>query len=646
MGRYCFNKFKTIIKKCDLFGIFITFRIKDEIEYKSMIGGFSTIFFILLTLMYTIYYSINFLARKNIDLIYSFKIIETQPFINLTEIKFNLAFGVQRQSDGGDYIFEDYDYFNYSIELVEWINEDIFIYNNLKLKPCTTKDFFDKVNNTFNSLNLKTLLCPELTNVNFTLDGLYSDIYFKFIRLNLSLSDYAINNLNKFENFINKIPLEMVIYFLDTTIDYKKQYFFMTPYLNYLYRAIDFNFIKYLHLFISPIEFVSDENLLIENPKKESNLMFDSSYDSFSNVKREKNGNNINKLIGQIIIKASPKIIQFKRHYQKLPSFIADLSGILEELLVLTIFFVNIIERKLVDLKLINNIIKYKGSKYYDIDYLLTVFHKDRIRDNVFKLIKSPNLNIEKKQNITSINKKVIFLLNNYVNYNSKNKFPNKKANTKKEKNQSAKNNLVIPEKKNKYDKTTQNFSKRNSLSKTLNYKRNENTEIINDSHSFSSISFPLTKINKKFKNKNLKILPISYCENILVKLCFHCSEKQRKRFNIIHIAENKIYYYLNIHQYIIKMKEIDLLKYCLFNKEQINLFDYLAIPPINLGNDNNNNSIYKEFEKQKRIKKYGVEEINEIFKSYNSIRDKKEICFEDIKLLRLIRAEVDFLKD
>ena len=205
MGRYCFNKFKTIIKKCDLFGIFITFRIKDEIEYKSMIGGFSTIFFILLTLIYTIYYSINFLARKNIDLIYSFKIIETQPLINLTEIKFNLAFGVQRQSDGGDYIFEDYDYFNYSIELVEWINEDKFIYNNLKLKPCTTKDFFDKVNNTFNSLNLKTLLCPELTNVNFTLDGLYSDIYFKFIRLNLSLSDYAINNLNKFENFINKI---------------------------------------------------------------------------------------------------------------------------------------------------------------------------------------------------------------------------------------------------------------------------------------------------------------------------------------------------------------------------------------------------------------------------------------------------------
>ena len=93
-------------------------------------------------------------------------------------------------------------------------------------------------------------------------------------------------------------------------------------------------------------------------------------------------------------------------------------------------------------------------------------------------------------------------------------------------------------------------------------------------------------------------------------------------------------------------MQEIDLLKYCLLNKEQINLFDFLAIPPISLGN-NDNNSIYKEFEnRQKKNKKYGIEEINELFKSYNIIRDKKEICFEDIKLLRLIRAEIDFLKE
>ena len=74
-----------------------------------------------------------------------------------------------------------------------------------------------------------------------------------------------------------------------------------------------------------------------------------------------------------------------------------QIKWIIDVLLVLTIFFVNIIEKKLFDLKLINNIIKYKGSKYYNIDHFLTLFNKDRIRNNVTKLIKSPNLNIEKK---------------------------------------------------------------------------------------------------------------------------------------------------------------------------------------------------------------------------------------------------------
>ena len=172
MGGNFFHKCKTILKRCDLFGTFITFRINDEIEYKSIVGGFSTIFFIILTVSYTFYYSINFIKRKNLDLIYSYKIVETQPYINLTESKFNLAFGVQRQIDGGDYIFENYDFFNYSIELIEWINENTFIYNHLHLKPCTTNDFYNTVNTTFNSLNLKTLLCPDIKHKNFSLDGL------------------------------------------------------------------------------------------------------------------------------------------------------------------------------------------------------------------------------------------------------------------------------------------------------------------------------------------------------------------------------------------------------------------------------------------------------------------------------------------
>ncbi len=93
-------------------------------------------------------------------------------------------------------------------------------------------------------------------------------------------------------------------------------------------------------------------------------------------------------------------------------------------------------------------------------------------------------------------------------------------------------------------------------------------------------------------------------------------------------------------------MQEIDLIKYCLFDHEQMNLFEFLSKPPIKFGNKNDK-CIYKEFEKnQQNIKQLGTKEMDAVFNSYNNIRNKRKVCFEDIKLLRLIKAEIDFLKN
>ena len=88
----------------------------------------------------------------------------------------------------------------------------------------------------------------------------------------------------------------------------------------------------------------------------------------------------------------------------------------------------------------------------------------------------------------------------------------------------------------------------------------------------------------------------------------------------------------------------IDFIKYCLLNKEQISLFNYLAIPPLKT-NKKAFDGIYKEFESQQNdFQKFRKNEIDDIYKSYNSIMNKDDITFEDLKLLRLIRAEVQLL--
>lgn len=92
-------------------------------------------------------------------------------------------------------------------------------------------------------------------------------------------------------------------------------------------------------------------------------------------------------------------------------------------------------------------------------------------------------------------------------------------------------------------------------------------------------------------------------------------------------------------------MQEIDLLKYCLFDEEQTTLFKFLSKPPIQLGSGPL--GLYKEFEEQQvNYKRLDKPEIDALYHSYKTIRDKEEISFEDLKLLRLVTAEIKFLEN
>ena len=190
------HKIKKSIKRLDLFGSLITFTINNEYRYHSFIGGCLFIISIIITLLYSFYCFWNFINRNKIDFIYSRKIIEKNPSINLKEINFNFAFGLQKFGNGGIYKFPNKDYFTYSMELIDWIgdNEGEMFSTNVQLKKCEKEDFNNMVDYVFYSNDLNTMLCPIITNdLNFTLDGLYTDYYFRFLRLNLSISDYGLN---------------------------------------------------------------------------------------------------------------------------------------------------------------------------------------------------------------------------------------------------------------------------------------------------------------------------------------------------------------------------------------------------------------------------------------------------------------------
>ena len=668
MGKNCCKIIKKIIKECDCFGTFISFRINDEIEYKSLIGGFSTIIFTSFALAYTIYVSYYFISRKNVDLIYSNKIIQSNPKVNLTQLEFNFGFGLQYQSNGESAI--NLKYFKYNLSLCSWTDDEQLIYTNIPFRLCEKNDFFNLVNESFDIVGLGDMLCPDLNNINYTLSGTFMDYFYQFIELNIELTNYAIENKEETKNFIIDNPLEMAFFFLDNAIDYESRSNTLPIYLNYLFKAMDFEFQKTTEALISQIEFSNDENIIFNNPKKTYGATLDSHFDSFHKI-TDKKGDN---LIGKLLIKASPKVIQLSRTYEKLPSFIADLSGILEEILILTLFVVNIIERQAIDNKLIHTMLKYKGSKHFDIDYFVSLYKKNKIKSNVMEIIKKPELTIEKGTSgkIKSPRKSVMSLLdnknikrsgnlnifhlenssfsnqNNFLNNDDlKLNYNNSKLLSKNiEVSLKERDNIELLNKEQKIKKESfsiesissitedRNENKNYSIDKNYSVSQSKNiNKTLSENSSFQEIK------KEDNKMKDIKLGEIGIIKSLYKKLC-KCLKKNKLEYEFIKSAEDKIHYYFDVYTYIKNMQTVDLLTYSLFNKDQIILFDYLAKPP--LRTNLNSNDIYNEFdERQITYKKVGKEEINKLYKAFNNIRNKNDILFEDLKLMRLVNAEV-----
>ena len=635
--------FKKTIKIFDIFASTISFTINNGYRYHSFIGGLLFIFFFMIAIVYSIYCAYGFLTRKNIDFIYARKVLETGSTINLKEVSFNLGFGLQTFGTGEDYIFPNEDYFNYNMEFIDWIGEDTFIKKKVDLKPCEKEDFNNMVNYFFENNGVQNLLCPIVDDsLNYTISGLYTDYYFRYISINYYLSDYALNHLEETKNFLNENPLEMSLYFIDTSYDFKSRKNFVSTKLNFFFRPIDLNFEKYTTIYISHLDFSNDENLIIRKVTKKSNSIYDLSIDSFKYIE---NRNSEKNLIGQFKIQASSKVYQLQRNYQKLPAFIAELAGFIGILLLILLFLIRFLERQIIDNKLINHMLNFKGSKFNDVEYFINSFNLDKKYNKISSILSNEriiknNLSMHKKvSNELNLESENDIKLNSSVNNN--NYYHKKTISSIIKNNKNSGRKIIIK------DDIKDNLNQENNpqTEETLKNNNEEEThdKINNDKlNSSENLNKNMKKLNQK--EKNIKLFPLSYSEYFIASICFCCTNVQKKRKNATKSAEFRIHYFMDIFNFIKKMQEIDLLKYCLFDKDQIMLFDFTSKTPFKIGNDGQE-IIFRDREKIMINKKnFEKDDLDDIFNSYRIIRIKDELSYEDIKLMELVKSEVEFL--
>ena len=433
------NKLKNIVRKIDFFGTFISFRVEHDIKYKSLIGGTCTIIYLIIALIYILYMAIPFLKRKDITFTYSNKIVSKNPFVNLSAINFNFAFGPLFLSDAASAIENTTKYFNYKINIIEWVGIDDFFSKEIFFNFCNKSDFPSSLMEQFAINELNELYCPIINNnLNYSLDGLYTDDYYKFITIDIFLNEYSKNNFDQVKNFLKENPLLMSFFFIDTAIDYENKKIPLPLYINYVTKDIDFDYIKKSEIFISSLDFVNDDNYFINKQSLYKKVMFDRCEDSFRVIKDRNEEENYN--LFQIEIKVSPKVTSLKRKYQKLPEFVASLSGLLSFLLIFIIVACTLIEKKAIDQELIHKMLKFKGNKNINITYLLEKFNEKNeiLETNPKKILYSKSLE-KRNYNENKINKKIIELFSN-INVES---IPNVENNVEKKKEEFYTSNLT-----------------------------------------------------------------------------------------------------------------------------------------------------------------------------------------------------------
>ena len=175
-------------------------------------------------------------------------------------------------------------------------------------------DFYNLLNNTFDKIELNNYFCSDINNnIEFNLKGLFTNDIYKYLESNIELSDHGMNNINEFQNLIEDNPLEVIIYFSESTIDYTKRKKPLSLYLNYITKLIDFNFYKQSNILFSKIEFTNDDALMFSNEKTINGICLDKVNDNFEFFNIRVN----QRLLGKFIIQASSKILIYRQYDQE-----------------------------------------------------------------------------------------------------------------------------------------------------------------------------------------------------------------------------------------------------------------------------------------------------------------------------------------
>ena len=429
--------------------------------------------------------------------------------------------------------------------------------------------------------------------------------------------------------------LEMVLFFIDKAIDYENRTQPLPFHFGFSYKGLDPNFKKETNIYISCIQFYNDDNWFFESPKLRNDAMYDQSVDTFIYLADREN-NNTN--LGIYNIEASSNIFVLNRKYEKLPSFFANLTGILNAVHLVFSIINEYINRTYINEYIIHKTMKYRGNRNFDVEEILNKFMDQELYENK-KVVSKHNIKEHSKVNhkINNKNKNNNSVNDNFtqINLDSSNSIKNKIID---EELINMTNNLT-PVKK---DKNLPNPNINLNIDKKIHKKKSDNNIIINNGN-FINDNINKKKYISKTTTKQKDFSQMNILSIIYSLYCSCSSKKQKLRNHFYQQAAEKIDYFMDIRTYINRSFEHDLIVNLLFTDDEIHLFKFLSKPTIKVG-ENDIKLFQHPIQSEYLIHNYSTQKIDQLLESYKTIYKKDKKPRLSKQLLEYMGEQIEFL--
>ena len=325
----------SFLQAIDLFGVTFAFRYKSKEKYKTALGGFFVLLFLILALVMGIYYFIPFINRKNYTIVYYTMNLAATEEVSLFSSESNFAVGLNCENNDNEKLAIT-DILDLKSRYVLYIKSRDGTYKkdakNLVTHKCTYDDFYNKYDKQMDYLGVSNYECVE--NKEDSIQGIYADqvfSYFEFSVLAKNKSNELINEIQRFL-FENDCKLEFV--YTDIIIDldnYKNPF---TQYLSVVFIQLNPTLFIKRNIYFMNQYFTDDDYLMFvfeEGDTSEIKPLY-SRYEEYSLYKgmdRVSEKPEEYDYYSKVYVRAETKRTIIKRKYQKFMEFYADASSLL-----------------------------------------------------------------------------------------------------------------------------------------------------------------------------------------------------------------------------------------------------------------------------------------------------------------------------